>query len=436
MGSRPSVRTDIRPTRRSGLRDLLTGRRGEEAMRYYLGVDWADASHAIWVDDDQGGRILGRVVPHTADGFGEWGRWLDEQRAQGIELWAAIERPDGRVVDFLLDHGVVVYPINPKALDRARDRYRMSASKSDLFDARVLASFLRTDQAHLHALQPSSEAAQELKLLTRDYTRLVREQTRLVNQLTATLKEYYPRALELCGDVTTKRAAAFLRAYPTPAILTALPEAAWHLFATTHRWSVEQAAALWTVLQQPQVPVPAHVVRAKSRLVLVLLRQLETAVQAVDDYRKVVMDFFAQLPAAEWATTLPASQGTLVPTIWAELGDAFDRWTSWQHLQGHSGVVPVTRSSGKSQSISFRFACNLHLRRALQQFAFCSLKSSEWARAYYDQQRARGHQHHAALRALAAKWVKIIFVLWSRQVPYDETYHLAMMTRQHLRQAA
>ncbi len=405
-------------------------------MRYYIGVDWADTAHAIWVEDEDGTRVLTRTVPHTADGLAEWGRWLDEQRAREIELWAAIERPDGRVVDSLLDHGVVVYPINPKALDRARDRYRASTSKSDGFDAHVLASFLRTDQAHLQALQPSSDAAQELKLLTRDYNRLVREQTRLVNQLTATLKEYYPRVLELCADLTAKRTAAFLRAYPTPTALGVLSEAAWQQFATAHRWNAEQTGALWAVLQRPQLPVPAHVARAKSRLVLVLLQQLETVVAAVDEYRKVVMDFFASLPAAEWATTVPASQGTLVPTIWAELGDALGRWRSWQHLQGHSGVVPVTRSSGKTQSIAFRFACNLHLRRALQQFAFCSLKSSEWARAYYDRQRAHGRRHQAALRALAAKWVKIIFVLWQRQIPYDETYHLAMTTRQCLRQAA
>jgi transposase len=405
-------------------------------VRHYIGVDWADTEHAIWVEDELGGRVLERAIPHTAAGLAEWGRWLDEQRASGAELWAAIERPDGRVVDFLLDHGVMVYPVNPKALDRARDRFRMSRAKSDPFDAHVLAAFLRTDHPHLHALQPSSEAAQELKLLTRDYTRLVRDQTRLVNQLTATLKEYYPRALEICGDLTTKRTAAFLRAYPTPAALAALARAKWLRFATTHRWNAEQAAALWEVLRHPQLPVPAPVVRAKTRLVLVLLLQLETVVQAVDDYRKAVMDFFAELPAAAWATTLPASQGTLVPTIWAELGDAAGRWASWQHLQGHSGVVPVTRSSGKAQGIYFRFACNLHLRRALQQFAFCSLKSSEWARAYYDRQRARGHRHQAALRALAAKWVKIIFVLWTRHVGYDENHHLATMARQHLRLAA
>jgi len=164
--------------------------------------------------------------------------------------------------------------------------------------------------------------------------------------------------------------------------------------------------------------------------------QLETAVQAVAAYREAVMGFFERMPAAEWALTLPASHGTLVPTIWAELGDVVGRWASWQHLQGHSGVVPVTRRSGKAQGVYFRFACNLHLRRALHQFAFCSLKSSEWARTSYDRYRQRGHRHHAAVRALAAKWLKSIFVLWTRPAAYDETYHLATMARQHLRQAA
>jgi transposase len=405
-------------------------------MRYYIGVDWADAAHAVWVEDDEGTRVVSRAVPHTAEGLAEWGRWLDEQRATGIELWAAIERPDGRVVDSLLDHGVVIFPVNPKALDRARDRFRTSQSKSDPFDAHVLAAFLRTDHPHLQALQPSSEAAQELKLLTRDYARLVREQTRRLNQLTVTLKEYYPRALELCPDLTTQRAWALLRAYPTPQAVAALTRDQWQHFARAQRWTAEQATALWELLCQPQVPVPAHVVRAKSRLVSALVTQLEAVVVAVAEYREAVTECFAGMPAAEWATTLPAGHGILVPTIWAELGDVVGRWASWQHLQGHSGVVPVTVRSGKTQYIQFRFACNRHLRTVLHLFALCSLTRSEWARAYYDRQRARGHRHHEALRALAAKWLKIIFVLWQRQIPYREEYHLATMARQHLRQVA
>src|SRR2546422_2269785 len=130
-------------------------------MRDYLGVDWADAEHAVWVEDEAGTKVLSRTVPHTVDGFAEFGRWLDERRAAERELWAAIEKSEGRIVDFLLDHGVVVFAINPKAVDRARDRFRMSGAKSDPFDARVLATFLRTDHGHLAPLRPSSEAAQE-----------------------------------------------------------------------------------------------------------------------------------------------------------------------------------------------------------------------------------------------------------------------------------
>jgi transposase len=403
-------------------------------MRYYLGVDWADQTHAVWVVDEHGTKVTARTVPHTAEGFGEWGRELDEWRAQGIERWAAIERPDGRVVDVLLDHGVVVYPVNPKALDRARDRFRQSGAKSDPFDARVLADFLRTDHLHLQALQPSSEAAQELKLLTEDCQRHIRQQTRLVNQLTTTLKAYYPRALEV-AELTTAWAREFLHAYPTPEALTALTARQWQRWARGRRLSEARIGDLWGVLQQPQLPVPAHVVRAKVRLMLSLVEQLTPVVTAVAEYRKVIDDFFARMPAAQWARTLPIGKhGITAPTLWARLGDAPGRWESFRHLQAQAGTVPVTKRSGKQRIVHFRFACDKSLRHVVDQVAFLSLLSSDWARAYYDQQRARGHAHHQALRALGAKWLKIIFVMWHRQVPYDEQYHLATMTRQQLRQ--
>ena len=289
--------------------------------RWYLGVDWADREHAVWVEDEQGTKVVSRTVAHTGAALVEFGRWLEEQRAQDVELWAAIERPDGGVVDLLLDHGVVVYPINPKALDRARDRFRMSHAKSDPFDARVRAGFLRTDQGHLTPLQPSWGAAQELKLLTRDCQRLVRQQTRLRNQLIATLKAYYPRPLELFPDIHTPTARSFLRTFPTPEAVTPLRRPAWrHWVRIQH---VKHAEDLWTTLQAPQVPVPAHVVRAKSRLLRVLLTQLEATPAAVDGYREAIADFFAAMPVGDWARSLPGGpHGTIVPTLLAELGDA------------------------------------------------------------------------------------------------------------------
>jgi transposase len=406
-------------------------------MRYYIGVDWADTAHAVWVEDDDATKILSRSVPQTVEGLSEWGRWLDEQRAGGIELWAAIEKPEGRIVDFLLDHGVLVFAVNPKALDRARDRFRMSSAKSDPFDARVLASFLRTDHGHLQPLRPSSEAAQELKGLTRDYARHVRQQTRVLNQLTATLKAYYPRALELGAELTSVWARDFLRTYPTPADLTALTERQWQRWARAHRLSQERIAELWTLLQGPQLPVPGHVVRVHARRLGALLAQLDVAVTTVQGYREAVSDFFGELPEAEWATSLPGGRhGVTVPRLYAELGDAAERWQSFRHLQAHGGTVPVTQRSGQQYNVTFRFACNMHLRDAAQQFAFNSLSHSEWARAYYDRCRKRGQEHHHALRALAAKWLKIIFVLWSRRIAYDETQHLATIARHQLRQPA
>lgn len=406
-------------------------------MRYYIGVDWADTEHVIWTEDEAGVAIATQTVPQTADGLSEFGRTLYTWQAAGIVCWAAIERPEGRVVDFLLDHGIVVYPVNPKALDRARDRFRMSGSKSDPFDARVLAAFLRTDHPHLRPLQPNSPAAQELKLLTRDAQRLLRQQTRLVNQLTATLKEYYPRALEVVADLTTPLARAFLTAYPSPEAVATLRKAQWCRFAKTQRLTATRTAALWTSLQQPQLPVPAHVVRAKARLVGVLLEQLHATVTGVEAYREAVDDFFGTLPAAQWVRSLPGGKsGLTVPTLWAELGDAQARWSSGAHLQAEGGTVPVTARSGKSALVRFRFACNRHLRAAAHALAFLSLRQSEWARSYYKQYRARGHRHHETVRALAAKWLKIIFVMWRHHLPYNEQYHLATMARQHLRQAA
>jgi len=406
-------------------------------MRDYLGVDWADAEHAVWVEDEAGTKIMTHTVPQTVVGLAEFGRWLDERRAAGRELWAAIEKPDGRIVDFLLDHGVVVFPINPKSVDRARDRFRMSGAKSDPFDARVLASFLRTDHGHLSPLRPSSDAAQELKGLTRDCIRQVRQQTRLLNQLTAALKAYYPRALEVVDDLKSQWGREFLREHPTPDAVARLTERRWQRWARAHRLSSKRATELWGRLARPQLAVPPHVVRVQARLLAAVLEQLDVTVRAVAAYREAITDFFANMPAATWARTLPGGQrGTTVPRLYAELGDAAGRWQTFRHLQGHAGAVPVTDRSGKQIVVRFRFACNTHLRDTVQQFALHSLQHSEWARAYYDRCRRRGHRHHHALRALAAKWLKIVFVLWSRQVPYDETHHLATMARQHLRQSA
>jgi transposase len=406
--------------------------------RYYMGVDWGDRVHQVYVVDENGAKITEMKVQESPEGLAEMGRWVDEKRAEGCELWAAIEKPAGRIVDFLLDHGVSVYPVNPKAVDRVRDRFRMSQSKSDGFDAYVLAEFVRTDHGHLRVLRPNSAQGEELKLLTRDQDRLVRQNTRLLHQLKVTLKEYYPRPLEVFGDLDTQIALDFLKTYPTPAALSELKRKQWNRFATKkHQLSKGRCEELWEKLNKPQLVVPEHVVRVKAQLVAVLIDQLEVSLQAVKSYSERIERFFASTPAAELTKTLPGGKrGTIVPKIWAELGDAAGRWESFRHLQAQAGVVPATKASGKSRVVQFRFSCNKVLRHAAYWLAFVSLNRSEWANHYYRDQRAKGHSHHQALRALGAKWLKIIFVMWRDHKPYNEDYHLANIARQKMRQAA
>jgi transposase len=257
--------------------------------RYYIGVDWGDRLHQVHVGDEEGEKVKEVKVQESPEGLTEIGRWLDERRAEGIELWAAIEKPAGRIVDFLLDHGVEVYPVNPKAVDRVRDRYRMSGSKSDAFDAYVLAEFLRTDHAHLRALRPSSEKAQELKLLSRDQRRVGRHKTRLLNQLTTTLKEYYVRPWEVFEDLETEIALDFLQQYPTPAHLSALKRKQFNRFATQHHLSKQRCEELWEKLQKPQLGVPEHVVRAKAQLLEVLIEQLRASIKAANFKKDVAL---------------------------------------------------------------------------------------------------------------------------------------------------
>jgi transposase len=406
--------------------------------RYYLGVDWADEFNQVWVSDSEGNKVVSLRVAETVEGRSDFGRWLNERNTELTELWAAIEKPHGRIVDFLLDHGVVVYPVNPKAVDRARDRFRMSQSKSDAFDAYVLAEFLRTDHPHLRALQPNSEQAQELKLLTRDGHRLGRHKARLLNQIKITLKEYYPRPLEVFSDLETKIALDFLEQYSTPRALSDLNRRRWNHFAKReHHLSETRCKELWEKLRQPQMPMPEHVVRAKARLLVVLVVQLKALLPAVKSYEEKIEDFFASMPAAKLTKTLPGGKsGTTLPMLWAELGDAKNRWQSWRHLQAVAGAVPVTQESGKSRAVLFRFACNKVLRHAAYWVSFNSLNRCEWAKKYYRDQRVKGHSHHYALRALGAKWLKIIFVMWRDDKPYDENYHLANIARQKMRQAA
>ena len=402
---------------------------------YAIGVDWAGEKHDVCVLDREGRRILNRSFDETTQGFEEFGRILDEWSEQGIELVACIEKPEGLVIDLLGDHNVKVYPVNPKSLNKARELHRVSGARDDQFDAFVLADFIRTHYQTLRPIEPNSPQMTELKILTRDHDRQVTYQRRVLTQLRAALKTFYLRPLEVFGDLKSDLCRDFLKRVPTPQDLENLTRARWLTFAKRHKLSSDRTDELWKKLKEPQLRVPEHVARARALSVQTLLRELEVVLAAVEDYKRALQRFFDDLPVAEIARSLPGGKtGSTVVCLWAELGDGKARWESFRHLQAQAGSVPITDRSGKHKAVIFRFACNKRLRYHADWLAQTSLTQSEWAKDYYDQQKARGKRHRQALRALASKWLKIIFVMWRDQVPYDENRHLANIYRQTKKQ--
>ena len=404
-------------------------------MRWFMGLDESDHSCTVLVFDEAGEEVYRRNVVCTADGLSEFGGWINAQVAEGVELLASLERPHGRMVEFLLDHGVTVYPINPKSLDRARDRYRPNGAHDDWFDAFVLGNNLRVDHMHLRVLLPDSDEATELRLLTRDRLRQSQHQTRCLNRLTQALKEYYRRPLEVFPDFTTEIAQDFLRRFTTPESIRGLKWETWLTFAKKHRKSEAQARQMYEKLMTDQAPVKAHIVRAKSRLVLHLAEELAVVNRAVKDYEREIERFFSSSQLVEVARSLPVCKtGPVLPTLWAQIGDAEGRWESFRHLQAQAGTTPYTNRSGKSQSVHFRYGCNKVLRYAIHWFSIHSLEKSEWAKAYYDKKRAQGNDYNQAIRAVGAKWLKIMYAMWRDQAPYSEERHLANIARQNMKQ--
>jgi len=392
---------------------------------FYVGIDWADLKHDICVVDERGERVAKFTIPHTAQGLNKLHRRLSMLTPNRDEILVALETDKGLVVSFLLDLGYTIYPINPKVVSRYRDRYRTSGAKSDPLDALVLANILRTDRHRFRPIMPDSTLARELKVLTRDHKHLVKSRTALSNQLTACLKAYYPRALELFSKVTQPITLAFLKAYPTPQSASGLSLKGLKCFLSEHRYTrPERVEELYNALQQPQMAAESWLVRAKSRHMLALVGQLEPLLSEIKSYEKEIKKLLKKHPDSEIFRSLPGAGLILAARMLAEIGDNRKRYSDYQALQCEAGTAPVTIASGNYSYVRFRRACKKSLRAALHQFAFCSRRESDWANQFYHQQRSKGKSNSLATRALANKWVKVIFALWQKRQTYNESFHL------------
>ena len=398
-------------------------------MDFYVGIDWATDHHDILALDRDGDKVLALQVAHSAEGLN---RLCDALRklAQGdpSQLGIVAETSHGLLISTLLEEGFTIYPVNPK---ESENRRKASGAKTDLIDANILAKMLRSDYKDMKPFRPGSETVVELRQMTRDQNKLIQGGTALQNQLRACLLDYYPAFVGLFTDLDSGVSLAFLHRYPTPekAGRLSIQQLAEFLRANKHPKPNEAARRIFEALRKPQLRARPHIIRAKSRLALALVEQLQVLKRQIGEYDKEIAALFQSHSDSMIFASLPGAGGRLAPRMLAEWGDDRNRFSLAREVQALAGTSPTPHQSGKFSRPHFRWSCAKDFRYAMQVFAWQSTSHEPWAREYYDSQRRRGKKHHQALRSLANIWVRVIFAMWQTGKPYDRDVFLAAQTK-------
>lgn len=396
-------------------------------FEHFLGFDWAHEQHDVVVVDRQG-RIVGeRTFADDATGWHGFAQWL----TNFSHLAVSIETSSGCTVERLLELKLALFPVQPKAAERYRDRKAPAGTKNNLLDAYCLADALRTDGHGWRQLQPLDPLLHELRLLCRDEIALIEQRTALVNQLQAALKEYYPAALEAFDDWTKPFAWLFVEQFPTPAALVKAGKRQHEKFLRKlHLTRAETfPKRLEVFARADQFQGAAPIVAAKSLLALTLAKQLLALDDQLTLYRQRIVGLFEQHPDHDLFGSLPGAAEKLAPRLLAECGDDRSRFQDPQALQCIAGSAPVSYSSGKLHKVRLRRACNKVLRATVHLWVNASRQTCAWAEAYYQQKKDEGKSHACALRCLAQRWLKILWKMWQNRTLYDEAYHLTNQTR-------
>jgi len=254
----------------------------------------------------------------------------------------------------------------------------------------------------------------------------------LSNQLTATLRAYYPQALSLFSDITCPTALDLWEKYPTFEALKSAKEEQLVTFFKAHRCFSEKKMDAIKKAMERQSNIDETVILAKQHLMIAIVDQLRVVKQQVKKYDTLLEKLLAEHDDAQWVTSLPGAGTVIACKIISRFGDDRDRFSSYEDVQALSGAAPVTVQSGKYRNVHFRSACSKPFRDTMHTLAFCSIKESEWAKAYYRKKREEGKTHNHALRCLAFIWVKIIYTLWKKRETYSEEKHLASIGRHAL----
>lgn len=397
----------------------------------WAALDWGDQKHAWALQAADSDTVEEGQIDHTPEAVESWAAGLAE-RFGGRPVAVALEQSRGALLFMLAKYEhLVPHPVHPTSLARYREVFSPSGAKDDLPDARLLLDFLRRHQDQLGPWEPDTPETRTLQFLTEDRRTLVNEKTRQTHRLRARLKLYFPQIVQWFDDLDSPLVGDLLRRWPTLEELQKSRPATLRQFFQQH--NCRSAEQIDERLEQIRQALPATrdpaVIQAGVSLVKVLVEQIATLRQGIADLEAQLEKLFGQHEDAELYSSLPGAGPALAPRLLAAMGTRRERYQSAAEVQCYSGIAPVLERSGQSEWIHFRRACPKFLRQTFHEWAAHSIRSSDWARAYYHHQLAKGKGHHAAVRALAFKWIRILFRCWKERTPYDEQRYQQALRR-------
>jgi transposase len=397
----------------------------------FVGDDWAEDHHDVYLMNDTGDRLASQRLPEGLAGISRLHALIAEHAEDPAQVVIGIETDRGLWVDALTAAGYQVFAINPLAVARYRDRHHVSGAKSDASDAKLLADLVRTDRHNHRRIAGDSPDAEAIKVLARAHQNLIWARTRHSNALRSALREYYPAALETFENLADRDALAILGRAPTPAdakrlsvskIRAALKAAGRQRNLDTRALEIQEK------LRTPQLAAPAAVTAAfgaSTRAAVGIIAELN---RQIADLEAELATHFEAHPDADIYRSLPGLGVILGARVLGEFGDDPNRYTDAKSRRNYAGTSPLSIASGKKRAVLARHVRNRRLYDAVDQWAFCAITHSPGARAYYDQRRAAGDLHHQALRALGNRLVGILHGCLRHQTHYDE--HKAWAHRQ------
>lgn len=398
-----------------------------------VGIDWADAEHAVCLLTED--TVERTTVAQDATALDEWVAGL-RMRFGGRPVAVCLEQSRGALLYALMKYeGLVLFPLNPKQLAKYREAFCPSGAKDDPTDAELLARFLREHHSRLRPWRPDDPLTRSLRLLTEGRRHWVDQRTAAGNRLLQQLKEVYPLALEFLGkQAYADRFLALLARFPTERDLQRASPRKLVQWLTKLRRVVDDPPVdprldpRVVALKQTQPLVTDEAILRHGRLAVKnLVTQLRQLNKTIAEYEREIAALVAQHPDAQLFASFDGAGQALVPRLVAAFGTDRQRYTSASDLQQLSGVAPVQLKSGKSCVVKMRRACPKFLRQTFHEFAKCSLFACPWARAYHAMLRHKGHGFHSALRALAFKWIRILFRCWQTRQPYDDARYLKQL---------